>query len=220
MPDDIGVLDWLIRLGLAGVLSGVIGFERETRHKAAGLRTHMLVAMGAALFTILSASAFDEGDPTRIAAQIVSGVGFLGAGAIFRSGANVHGLTTAAGLWAVAALGMAAGAGLEEGAVLATALGVLVLTVLRVVERRWIRTGTRRTIGVTTESLGELQEIVSTAHSIDVSSRRVAIETLPEGRFHISFSIGADLADAAVAAFSTYGTVRDVSELDPHDGDD
>lgn len=217
MPQDIGLLDWLVRLGLAGLLSGIIGFERETRHKAAGLRTHMLVAMGAALFTMLSGTAFTEGDPSRIAAQVVTGVGFLGAGAIFRSGANVHGLTTAAGLWAVAAIGMAAGAGLELGALVATALGFAVLVVLRTVELRWIRRGSRRSIGVTMRNLEDLRAIVSTAHSVDVTARRVTIETLEDDRFLVTFSVDRELVGAATAALSTYPSVDDVSEVDPDD---
>jgi putative Mg2+ transporter-C (MgtC) family protein len=216
MSNGVTLLDWLIRLSLAGVLSGIIGFERETRHKAAGLRTHMLVAMGAALFTILSGSAFDQGDPSRIAAQVVTGVGFLGAGAIFRSGANVHGLTTAAGLWAVAAIGMAAGAGLELGALVATALGVVVLVALRVVEHRWIRSGERRTIGVTTRNLEDVKEIISTAHSVDISARRVTIETLEEDRFLVTFSVDRELVGPTMAALSAYPSVHDVSEVDPN----
>src|SRR3712207_9270584 len=117
-------LDWLdivFRLGLAAVLGGAIGLERELREREAGLRTHLLVSLGAALFTLVSAYAWTDWsfstprglvfDPTRIAAQIVTGVGFLGAGAIIRQGLTVRGLTTAATLWAVAAIGMAVGAG-------------------------------------------------------------------------------------------------------------
>ena len=103
-----------IRLVLAALLGGLIGFEREVRDHEAGLRTHLLVAVGSSLFTIVSAYGFADffngnaairADPSRIAAQIVAGVGFLGAGAIFRQGAFVRGLTTAATLWAVAAIG-------------------------------------------------------------------------------------------------------------------
>jgi putative Mg2+ transporter-C (MgtC) family protein len=122
----------LVRVGLAAGLGGAIGLEREIREREAGLRTHMLVSVGAALFTLVSAYAwhdFDfstpEGivfDPTRIAAQIVSGIGFLGAGAIIRQGLSVRGLTTAATLWVVAAIGMAAGAGYYSAALVATGI--------------------------------------------------------------------------------------------------
>jgi putative Mg2+ transporter-C (MgtC) family protein len=116
-PLDLGLqLDLVLRLLLAAFLGAAIGFEREVRGHPAGLRTHTLVALGSALFTELSIYGFptEPGqpvDPTRIAAQIVTGIGFLGGGAILKEGLNVKGLTTAASLWAVAAIGMAAGAG-------------------------------------------------------------------------------------------------------------
>jgi putative Mg2+ transporter-C (MgtC) family protein len=110
-------LDLSVRLLVAALLGLAIGFEREIHGHPAGLRTHMLVALGSGLFTVLSSNGFGSGagqapvDPTRIAAQIVSGIGFLGAGAILKDGIVIRGLTTAASLWATAAVGMAAGAG-------------------------------------------------------------------------------------------------------------
>src|SRR5207302_2815152 len=111
----------LLRLSIACALGAAIGFEREIRDREAGIRTHLLVSLGSALFTIVSAYGFHEfltnggsvvrADPTRIAAQIVTGIGFLGAGAIIREGLSVRGLTTAATLWVVAAIGLASGAG-------------------------------------------------------------------------------------------------------------
>ncbi len=132
----------LARLALAAALGAVVGFEREVRERQAGFRTHMLVALGSALFTIVSAyawTAFSFGhgsgvtyDPTRIAAQIVTGVGFLGAGAILHQGRLVRGLTTAASLWIVAAVGMAVGAGYWWAALITTALVVFALWPLRI----------------------------------------------------------------------------------------
>ena len=132
----------LLRIVLAGVLGGAIGAEREIREREAGLRTHMLVAVGAALFTIVSAYAWSdfqfstrEGitfDPTRIAAQVVTGIGFLGAGAIIRQGLSIRGLTTAASLWVVAAIGMASGAGYYSAAVITTVLVLVSLWPLRI----------------------------------------------------------------------------------------
>jgi putative Mg2+ transporter-C (MgtC) family protein len=129
-----------LRLAAACVLCGAVGLERETRGQAAGLRTHILVGLGSALFTLVSAYGFPDffpddrflenvprPDPTRIAAQIVTGIGFLGAGAIIRQGPIIRGLTTAAGLWIAAAIGMACGAGYYLGAALATGLAVLAL---------------------------------------------------------------------------------------------
>jgi putative Mg2+ transporter-C (MgtC) family protein len=109
-------LDLSLRLVLAAALGALIGGEREIHGHPAGIRTHMLVALGSGLFTVLSIHGFGQGpgvpiDPTRIAAQIVSGIGFLGAGAILKDGIVIRGLTTAASLWATAAVGMAAGAG-------------------------------------------------------------------------------------------------------------
>lgn len=116
------------RLVLAAVLAGLVGYEREQADKPAGFRTHILVGMGAALFTVVSVYGFGRAsDPARIAAQIVTGIGFLGAGTIFRSEGLVLGLTTAASIWAVAAIGMAVAVGMYAMSGLATAIMLLVL---------------------------------------------------------------------------------------------
>jgi len=146
---DAFSLGWpqtLFRLGAAAGLGGVIGLERELDEKAAGLRTHMLVASGSALFTLVSAYGFSafidhpkvSFDPSRIAAQVVTGIGFLGAGVIFRQGFTVRGLTTAASLWIAAAIGMAAGIGFWQGAVLATVVAVISLRPLEWLKGRAI----------------------------------------------------------------------------------
>ena len=131
----------LLRLSVAAALGGAIGLERELRERGAGLRTHLVVCVGSALFTLVSAYAFvgPHVDPTRIAAQIVSGIGFLGAGAIIRQGLSVRGLTTAATLWLVAAIGMASGAGYYDAAIIATAGALLILGPLRIVAYRLTR---------------------------------------------------------------------------------
>jgi putative Mg2+ transporter-C (MgtC) family protein len=147
----VPTLHWphvLLRLTVAAVLGGAIGVERELRERQAGLRTHLLVSVGSALFTLVSAYGFHEflvsggglvrTDPTRIAAQIVSGIGFLGAGAIIRQGLSVKGLTTAATLWLSAAIGMASGAGYYSAALIATAVALLTLGPLRIVAYRVI----------------------------------------------------------------------------------
>lgn len=125
-----------LRLATGLVLGAVIGFERELHRQPAGFRTHSLVALGAALFTIVSAYAFpgSNSDPTRIAAQIVSGIGFIGAGTILQHRGSVRGLTTAASLWSVAAIGTAAGAGLLTMAIIGTVLILVVLSLLDRVE--------------------------------------------------------------------------------------
>jgi putative Mg2+ transporter-C (MgtC) family protein len=143
---SLGWDDNLARLSLAAVLGGAIGFERELRDREAGLRTHLLVCLGSALFTIVSAYGFRDfltsgdqvvrADPTRIAAQIVTGIGFLGAGAIIRQGLTVRGLTTAATLWVSAAIGIAAGAGYYSGAIIGTVVTIVALWPLRIVAYR------------------------------------------------------------------------------------
>ena len=145
MLSAVPTLGWddnLFRLALAAVLGGAIGFEREYREREAGLRTHLLVCVGSALFTIISAYGFHDfltsgdqvvrTDPTRIAAQVVTGIGFLGAGAIIRQGLSIRGLTTAATLWVAAAIGMAAGAGYYPGAIIGTVITLIALWPLRV----------------------------------------------------------------------------------------
>jgi putative Mg2+ transporter-C (MgtC) family protein len=120
-----------LRLLLAAGLGAVVGIEREFRHKAAGLRTNILISVGSALFTVVSIQFADHGGTSdRTVAQVVTGVGFLGAGAIMRSGSGVHGLTTAATIWVVAAIGMAAGAGEFAIASVATLITLVVLAVL------------------------------------------------------------------------------------------
>ena len=114
MPIDLAAdTGYAIRLLLAAVLGAAVGLEREIHGHPAGMRTHLLVSLGAAGFTVLSIAAFPAAgaDPARVAAQIVTGIGFLGAGAILKQGVTITGLTTAASLWVVAAIGMAAGAG-------------------------------------------------------------------------------------------------------------
>ena len=146
MLPHLGWVEALARLALAAGLGGAIGIERELRDRYAGLRTHLLVSLGSALFTLVSAYAwtgfkFGNGvsyDPTRIAAQVVTGIGFLGAGAIMRQGISVHGLTTAATLWMSAAVGMTAATGFYAVAALATAVTLIVLWPLRIFERRYI----------------------------------------------------------------------------------
>ncbi|MGH9138348.1 MAG: MgtC/SapB family protein [Acidimicrobiales bacterium] len=139
MPDAPTLANWelAVRLVLTFLLCGLIGLERESRGEAAGLRTHILVGLGACLFTIISAYGFGDfseaapnRDPARISAQIVTGIGFLGAGAIMREGWGVRGLTTAAALWIAAAIGMAAGAGYYEAAIITTVIVMGALIVL------------------------------------------------------------------------------------------
>src|ERR1700728_5059555 len=127
------------RLLLAGLLGGLVGLERELRHKPAGLRTNMLVCFGAALFTIISYVMAGEvtGDHTRIAAQIIPGIGFIGAGVVIRERGAVMGITSAATIFVIAAVGMACGAGMPVTAVFTTLLLLVALVLLGVAEERF-----------------------------------------------------------------------------------
>jgi len=137
--------DIVLRLAVAALLGSAIGFERERLMWSAGIRTHMLVSVGACLVMIVSAYGFQHAtlmphvilDPSRIAAQVVSGIGFLGAGAILLRGQAVRGMTTAASIWAVAALGLAAGGGLFFAAVVSTVLILLILAGLKPLEEAY-----------------------------------------------------------------------------------
>jgi putative Mg2+ transporter-C (MgtC) family protein len=134
--------DLVWRLLLAAGLGAAVGLEREYRQKPAGLRTNILIAVGAALFTILSLEMTKGiGDTSRVAGQIVTGIGFLGGGAILRSGDSIHGMTTAATIWVNAAIGVAAGTGQFALAAFATALTLIVLAVLPPIETYFERRG-------------------------------------------------------------------------------
>lgn len=116
-----------LRLVVATILGAVVGYEREQAGKEAGVRTHGMVSLGAALFTVVSIYGFNSGDPGRVAAQIVTGIGFLGAGAILRHRGNIYGLTTAATLWVTAAIGLAVGVGMVLMSVATTVLIIFLL---------------------------------------------------------------------------------------------
>ena len=171
---SIPALGWdgvLIRLVAAAALGGVVGLERELDEKSAGLRTHVLVCVGSTLFTLVSAYGFHDflvsgsaivrTDPSRIAAQIVTGIGFLGAGVIFRQGGSVRGLTTAASLWIVAAIGMASGAGFWAGAVVATVVALVALRILELVKRRALPTLTGRRLRVDLDADAPVSEVIA-----------------------------------------------------------
>ena len=168
----------VIRILVAGLLGGLIGLERDVHGRAAGLRTHLLVSMGAGLFMVLSEiiSSLHFGkegvaqvltDPGRIAAQIVTGIGFLGAGAILKDGLTVRGLTTAACLWIVAAIGMAAGAGLYVIAGATTLLALFALVVLKSVERLYPK-DIYRTLTVETPNDFEVSKLVETLTQLSI----------------------------------------------------
>jgi len=175
-------------LGLALLLSGVIGLEREIRQKSAGLRTHTLVGVGAALFTLISKYGFSDVlepgrvvlDPSRVAAQIVTGVGFLGAGIIFVRRDSVHGLTTAAAIWVTAAVGACAGAGLPILAVTATGTYLLVAVAFPAITRRLPRSATAVSVIHVRypDGQGILRRLLEVATSLGFAIDQVSTETL------------------------------------------
>ena len=163
------------RVAVAMGLGIVLGLERQFSNKDAGIRTYALVAGGSALFTVLSIYGFPGADTSRVAAQIVTGIGFLGAGLIFRQGVNVQGLTTAAGLWTVAAIGMAAGTGFWGFAIVVT---VIVLIVLKVSGRysTQIRSrtlhGTQYSVRLTVDNATTIQAIRNVATNLVPSAAK------------------------------------------------
>jgi len=139
IPDVAEATRIVLRLSMAVLLGGLLGYERERRGKDAGLRTHMLVALGAAIFVLVPLQGgMEVGDLSRVLQGVIAGIGFLGAGAIIKLGAEreIHGLTTSASIWMTAAIGVAAGMGREATAVVSTLMALFVLAVLRRVEAR------------------------------------------------------------------------------------
>lgn len=152
----ISHFELIFRLVLAALLGSVIGFERERLNWAAGLRTHMLVCVGASLIMLVSIFGFSDVlgqrdvtlDPSRVAAQVVSGIGFLGAGSILLRGEVVRGLTTAASLWSVAGIGLAVGGGLYTAAGSATVIILIILAGIKPIERRFISVKQQRSLRI------------------------------------------------------------------------
>jgi putative Mg2+ transporter-C (MgtC) family protein len=181
-------LELFLRLLLAAALAGLVGLERELHEQPAGFRTHILVGLGAALFTVISAFGFNavigEGPPTqiradvtRVASQIVVGIGFLGGGAIIKYGASVRGLTTAASLWVTAAIGTAAGIGLLALAAETTAVALLALTVLRPIRALIRRVGTAEDeFVIEADTALALDEVVQSVREAGAAVRNMRVE--------------------------------------------
>ncbi|HZA60718.1 MAG TPA: MgtC/SapB family protein [Actinomycetota bacterium] len=184
----------VLRLVVAALLGGAVGLEREISDQPAGFRTHILVALGSCLFAIVSAFGFEaflgdqpaqvRFDPSRIAAQIVSGIGFLGAGAILRYGATVRGLTTAASLWVVAAVGLAVALGAYLTGVVTTAITVLALYGLKPVRRLLVRGLKAEHEEFTLEAGPELrlEELIRAVAERDVDVQHVRVDEEEETR--------------------------------------
>lgn len=191
------------RLILAAVLGGIVGLERQQRHKSAGLRTHILVSLGSCLVMVLSYKLYlgvqglTNADPARLAAQVVSGIGFLGAGTIMKEGLTIKGLTTAASLWVVAGVGLAVGAGQYVGAVTTTILSVLALTYLPKFERFYGCGPSQVALTVKTiDKPGQIGRIGSYLGTKNVSIIDIKIDDAGKNQLHISVII--DLTDRRI----------------------
>jgi putative Mg2+ transporter-C (MgtC) family protein len=186
-------IDIALRLLLAAVLGAVIGFEREIHDHPAGMRTHLLVALGSAIFTVVSIYGFGDpavADPSRVAAQIVTGIGFLGAGAIIKYGTSVRGLTTAASLWATAAVGMAVGAGWWILAAVSSAIVVVSLWPLNVVLNRIRRKGPHPIrVRLHASKLDALGEVTRALAGRRVEIGEINTERLGKGSYEIELQL-------------------------------
>lgn len=167
----------LIVIVISAILTGLIGLEREKHGYSAGLRTHMLVGVGSTLFTIVSKYAFGSGDPGRVAAQVVTGIGFIGAGTIIQNGINVKGLTTAATLWVVAAIGMCCGVGYISVAMIGALIGLIVLSVLKLLEDKNPRKKSYRLAYLVTKGEMTLSKAVAAMDEMNVIVKDIDISS-------------------------------------------
>lgn len=166
------IYDILLPCVLALIFGGLIGFQREKAERPAGLRTHALVCLGSTVFTLISYLGFSslyDVDPSRIAAGIVTGIGFIGAGVIFRQGPLVRGVTTAASIWVVASVGMALGTKLYYLAALATIIGFLTLSILKYIEDKVIKLPNYLVRITTSENFTDMNKIISLLKKMSVS---------------------------------------------------
>lgn len=189
-PADLG--ETAVRLLVAAGFGGLIGLEREMQSQSAGLRTHMIVSVGSALMMILSIKAGTNHDPTRIAAQVVTGIGFLGAGAIIRNGISVKGLTTAACLWTAAGIGLTSGAGFWREAGVATVIVLTAIFVFEIVERKM---GVGRNIKSFTLQARDAPDLVARAEAtlapLGVEIKHIAInKNKLEGKVQLTMTAG------------------------------
>ncbi len=225
MPSDIAhQLDIAVRLVVAALLGAAIGLEREIHEHPAGMRTHLLVALGSALFTIVSIFGFVDVlgpgqaapvDPSRVAAQVVTGIGFLGAGAILKFGTTVRGLTTAASLWATAAIGMAVGAADYIVAAVGSAIIVFSLWPLNWVEDRIhgpaAEISTMRLELRGLDSIGRISE-AARANRLDVVS--IDTQRIAKNRYEVAFQLRVRSAANLESFIQALASLGDVDILE------
>lgn len=222
MIDDTTIV---IRLLAALAFGSIIGFEREHRGKPAGLKTHILVSLGACLIAIMSINLYaavqglTNADPARLAAQVVSGIGFLGAGAIIKEGPTIRGLTTAASLWVVASVGLAAGAGIMVGALTTTILVMMVLRWLPLLEKALHRNNTEVSLYIrAADRPGQLGRIGCKLGALNLRISQIQIEEQNSGEIGIPVTIdlkGQLPLPQIIAELSTIeGVISITQELD------
>ncbi|MCB1308417.1 MAG: MgtC/SapB family protein [Leptospiraceae bacterium] len=214
------LIDIQIRLGIAALCGIVVGLERGYRAKPAGVRTHMLISIGAALFMIISVKVAEQSyqngylnaDPARIAAQIVTGIGFLGAGAIIRNKGLVLGMTSAATIWCMAAIGMAVGAGLHTIGVYCTVGIVLILELLALLEDKIrLRRFRYMILDVIIKKEARVQEVRKTLRDMDVVLSQESIDTIMgETHYHATVYFRGDREDTLVKRVNMIKGVQDV----------
>jgi putative Mg2+ transporter-C (MgtC) family protein len=218
---ELALWEGTLRLLLAGVLAGLIGFERELRDQEAGLRTHMLVAGGACLFMIVGVYAWSDFtlsqrvgavvDPSRVASYVVAGIGFLGGGAIIKYGANIKGLTTAASVWVTAAIGVAVGVGMYGLAIVTAALVIFTLWPLRQIAKRLgLRSAGERRLVVGLEGAGRVAELVAAAEQAGASVESIHSSEEHDGRTVELVLGGAESSPAVVDLVAAVANVRTV----------
>jgi len=188
--------DIVIRLSLAAFFGSIIGLERERKDWAAGLRTHMMVCLGAALAMIVSTYGFSdvvgkEGfslDPSRVAAQVISGIGFLGAGTIlFLRQGTIRGLTTASGLWTVAAIGLATGGGMYFAALTATILAIIILWILQPIERKFVSRFKQKSLKIIASNKEKSVEVVNRVLQLSNIEITACLLDKTDDEFTVSF---------------------------------
>ncbi|XID93507.1 MgtC/SapB family protein [Paenibacillaceae bacterium WGS1546] len=230
---EISHIDLGLRLFVSLMLGGMIGLEREWSNHSAGFRTHILVCLGSTAIMLLSIYGFGEFadeynvrmDPARLAAQVISGIGFLGAGAILRNGSSVAGLTTAASIWAVAAIGLCVGAGFFEVAGTVTVLVWISLFLLNKLERRFRRRRRKGELSVTfRDSPGAVADIFGQVEKLGLhidhmrADSAVTEENGLERTLHLRIRITAEISGAAIMnAFLSLGGVLKISLPDAAD---
>ncbi len=217
MAGGLSELEAVVRLSLSFLLGAVLGLERETHDRPAGLRTFILVSVGSTLVMIVSMTLRDlypataGVDPGRIAAQVVTGIGFLGAGTIMREGPFIRGLTTAAGLWVVSAIGLAVGAGFYLVAVATTGLVMIALTLLVRVERYYIGgKGYGRVTVTAADEPGQLGRIASALGERGIDIKDIRMNPRDEGFVEIDLRVRAPHKDALRLAIQAIMSVKGV----------